>query len=301
MNATNTYLKKSIAEVNNFLKNSTDPPMDMYENFILELEVSTLILPGFYEGEQFVFPNIKTDDGKLLLPVFTDIDEYNKYLDDEYEPIEYDFTFYINLVEELELDGIVIDCEGVELVIDSELLEKIPHLPLLPFCEPLPPQKLIEISKTVKNEELLNFIRHEDNFNNSDEIKELLKSSTLLNVAVSREDLSEYVHDGIIESLDVGGFGLSAITVGKDRYVPMFTDLDSIKKTLDVESAYYYLQVSTLLVVVKYVLMSDLEGIMLNPGLEEYIVPRNVLLRMFNDKDLINEDLAAGHIYAFEI
>lgn len=300
MNITNYHLKRSIGDVNNFLKNSTDPPQDLFENFLLELEVSNLFLPAFFEGDEFVFPNIETDDGRLILPVFTDTDELDKYTD-EYEVMANDFAFYVNLVKELNLDGIVIDCEGVELVLDNVILEKIPPLPLLPFCEPLAPEVLKDISKTVKNEELLNFIRVEENFKNFDELRPLLKASTLLNVAVSPEDISEYANNGIIFSEDVGGFGISSKTVGGENFIAMFTDFESIEKTLDVESSFYYLQVSNLKVIVDHVLTGDLDGIILNPGLEEYMIPRNVLLAMINDEDLINEDLAAGHIYAFTI
>ena len=47
--------------------------------------------------------------------------------------------------------------------------------------------------------------------------------------------------------------------------------------------------------------MNDLDGVIINPGTDEFYIERHVLLRIYEDKRLENPDLANSIDYAFKI
>ena len=60
------------------------------------------------------------------------------------------------------------------------------------------------------------------------------------------------------------------------------------------------MQVTNKYSVFHFLLSNDLDGIIINPGTDDYYVPRQVILRLLND-DLVNTDFAEATRYAFPI
>lgn len=299
MNATNNHFKSMILQWNNFKKNNTMPPEDLAFDFVNELRVSNLLMPIVLEEEGVSFPNIITPDNSRFLPVFTDMEEVSKYSKDM-DVVNNDINYYIELISSMGIDGMAINCEGENVIIDRDLLDSIPLLIERNYDDGFDYAKLKDIAYQTSNEEIVEFIRDEDNFNRYDELMNLVKKSTLLNVVTCEKDMDEFTHDGVISIKDAGGFGFTSMTSAKGRYAVLFTDRDSIIKTADFDSEFYYMQLIDLYYFIKFVLSNDMDGIILNPDLEQYYIPRNALLKAFNE-DLINPDFSKASLCAFKI
>jgi hypothetical protein len=160
--------------------------------------------------------------------------------------------------------------------------------------------KLKELALSVRNDELKMFIRNDSNFNNHEGISRLLKESILLNVIVSMEDLSPNARKGVICRNEADSFILFTQESGREDYGVVYTDVDAIvshQKNLDY---FYYAQVTNKFNVFSFMLSRDLDGLIINPGTDDYYVPRQVLLRLL-DESLADADLENATRYAFVI
>ena len=299
MYVTNKYLKASISEISNFFRNNTQPPEDMYMNLIMELKVSDLIIPIVFDGENISFPHIEVDDGTKLLPLFTSEEELKKYSED-FDYFSNEIAYYIELVKDYGFDGILIDLGSDEFCIDDVLLKKIPLTRQKESKNPFDAEKLRDIALSEKNESLKRFIRNESNFNKFDELSKLLVDSMVLNSVVSEEDLSGFAHDGVIDRNEANTFTLFTTKSGREHYGTLYTDTDAIVSFHETLKYHYYVQVTNKYTVFNFILANDLDGLIINPGTDDYYVPRQVLLRLLND-DLVNPDLANATRYAFPI
>jgi hypothetical protein len=294
---TNKFLKAKIEEMNNFLKNHTRPPRDLYDSFIMELKVSRLFIAARIGDGEMDFEHYESDDGMVILPLFT---QKSQYTGDK-ELYSYVFSFYTDIVKECEFDGIVINPDDDEFFVSREMLNDVGE-EVYVNGESYGAPELKEIAFTVKNEELVNFISDDDNFNKYDELIGLISEAVLLNVVSSRKDLSEYARNGTLFTLEVGGFSLSVKTEGREKYALLFTSLDAIKKTCDTDAGvYFYCQITSLDKILDFILGNDLDGVILNPYLENYYVPRNVLLELYaNHPEIVkNPKYLEGTYYAF--
>jgi len=299
MTVTNKYLKSSISEISNFYKNNTKPPEDMYLNLLMELKVCELLIPVVFDGEKLSFPNIEVDDGTSLIPLFTSNDELKKY-SDEFESFPNEIAYYIKMVNDFGFDGILIDAGSDEFCIDNVVLNKIPLTRKVESDNAFDGIKLRDIALSEKNEKLKRFISKDSNFNKFDKLSKILLDSVLLNVVVSEKDLSEFAHDGVIDRNEADTFTLFTKNSGRDHYGTVYTDTDAIVSFHEDLEFFYYVQVTNKYSVFHFLLSNDLDGIIINPGTDDYYVPRQVMLRLLND-DLVNTDFAEATRYAFPI
>ena len=289
MTITNNYLKKSIDEISNFISNNTDTPEDLMSDFILELKVSRLILPVQIEGDTINFPNVEADELNLL-PLFSDEDELLKFSRD-FEMIPNEFSFYQKLVSDLGFDGIVINCDNEGFVIDSQLIGDVEKIRDASGNSGFSQEKLKDIAFNLKNDELADFIRDDGNFRNYDDLKNLLYGSVLLCPISAEEGFGE-----VVERSDYGGFVLLTYKSGREDYGILFTDFDTIK-----ESKSEYFQIANLHELFRFILTNDMDGVIVNPDTDRYYIPRNIILDMFSNDKLIDNDLASAFDYAFKI
>ena len=299
MDVTNNHFKSLILQWNNFTKNNSMPPEDLAFEFVSELRVSNLILPVNFDEKGISFPSVITPDKSRFLPLFTDMDEFSKYSKDM-EAVSNDINYYVELINSAELDGMVINSEGENVVIGLDLLNRIQLLAENNHDEGFDYAELKDIAYQTSNEELLEFIRDNNNIYRYDEVMNLMKNSTLLNLISSKENLDEYFRNGIITVEDAGPFGLTSIKIGRENYGVIFTDRNSIADTIDFAGNYYYMQVTDLYEFIKLALEYDLDGIIINPALEDYFIPRNALIKAFNE-DMINPDFSKASDCAFKI
>lgn len=282
MNPTNRHLKSKVDEVNNFLKFHNSPPEDLFEELLLELEVSRLYLPGSFGAEEFGFEHLESEEGLMLLPLYTSPDEYSGESDLE----SFEFGLFSEIINEFGFEGCVINPNSDELFIPGEYTEglRAEEMPEIDLDEAYDAEELKDIALTVKNEELAKFIRDDSNFNRFDDLIELLADSVLLSVVSSSEDLSQKAQNGIIPTLEAGGFNLTVKSEGESRYGLLFTDIDAIKSTCDTDAGiYYYCQVTSYASILAVLLANDLDGVIINPQIDDYYVPRHVLLDIFRN------------------
>jgi len=292
MQVTNNHLKTLIGQASNFIFNNTPLPEDLAFVFVEELKVSNLILPIKFHDDAFKFPNVLGDNESLLIPLFTDNDEFSKKFSDEYEPFPNDLAFYVNLINDLDFDGIIINSESDEFFVDKVLLNQISTV-IRDNTGKYDALKLREIGESVTNEPLLEMIR---NGEFDDNIVEALGQSILLNV-ISTDESDD---DGIICRNDVYDFRFTTVRQAMSEYGALFTSIDEIKKS-SYDQDNYYFQITNLYEVFKFVLMNDLDGVVINPGFDKCYIERHVLIRIYEDERLENPDLANSIDYAFKI
>ena len=282
MNPTNMHLKSKVDEVNNFLGAHNNPPVDLFDELLLELSVSRLYLPGSFGGEEFSFEHLESEEGLMLLPLYTSPEQYSGDSDLE----SFEFGLFAEIINDFGFEGCVINPNSDELFIPGEYTKGLMagQLPEADMDEAYDAEKLKEIALTVKNEKLVNFIRNDSNFNRFDDLISLLADSVLLNVVSSSKDLSQKAEDGIIPTIEAGGFNLTVKSEGLNRYGLLFTDIDAIKRTCDTNAGlYYYCQVTSYDMILAVLLANDLDGVIINPQTDDYYVPRHVLLDIYKN------------------
>ena len=298
---TNNHLKAAIQEFQKYLDNDEQPPQDLFIDLMNELRFSNLLIPGKIEDDSLNFENLTSEeDGSTVIPLYTDDDEFIKQNGEDYEldAIACDFDYYLELIEGLSIDGILINSASEEFLVESELLLEYPFISLEEDdeTEGLEAEKLLEIAKSTDNESLLEFIR-----NNETQFEALmleLEKACLLNVVGSEESLDEFAKDGIIDADDAGDFDLCTATVDDREYGILFTGTDAISQTKDDDMNCYY-QLALLDEFFEYVLSSDMDGIIINPGLDDYIIPRSYILDAYGGLRYSNPEFKKAIDYAF--
>lgn len=300
---TNNHLRIVLNEVGGYLEKGQEPPEDLFLEFTGELRVSNLLIPGIVEGDELISENL-TNDGFTVIPLYTDDDEYvkDKGLNSEYEPIPNDIRYYVELINENNLDGIIINLASESFFIPSDLLNNItltPSFSINDNFDGYTPEKLKDIAENASNESLVNFIGNPSNESNFDGLMMELTKSILLNVIVDEENLGNYSSNGIIFQEDAGGFEVCNISNDDETFGMLFTSKNAILSTMDNNSEfyYYYYQITILSEFFDYVLRSDMWGVVINPGLDDYFIPRGFLLTFSNIMD--NPGFKQALDYAF--
>ncbi len=292
MRATNNHLKTIMGQAINFIKNGTQLPEDLAYILVEELKVSNLIIPAEIEDEGINFPQVIGNNELILIPLFTDIEEFSKKYTDEFKPLSNELSYYVNMINDLDLDGIIIDSESDEFFVDKYLLNQI-----TPFSRnntgKYDAQTLRRIAQDISNDKLVEVIRRAEY---EGDLLELFGQSVLVNV-VSSSDVCE---DGILYRHTAKEFNFTTIHQGLSEYGVLFTDISEIKKSSYNQDNYYF-QITNYYEVFRYVLMNDLDGIIINPGQDEFYIERNVLIKIYEDQRLENPDLANSIDYAFKI
>lgn len=300
---TNNYLRAALNEINDFIEKGQEPPEELFMEFISELRVSNLLIPGFFEGEDLVSETVSSDeDGSTVILLYTDDDEFikDKGLDYELSPIPNDIRCYMDIVDENDYVGVVINLSSESFFIPAELLTQLPFGPEFSINDNFKgygPDQLRNIAENASNDSLVDFIGNPYNEDNFEDLMLELTKSTLLNVIVSDEDFEKYADDGILFSDDVENSQMWDLNTGEDIFGMLFTSRDAIINVIDNPELYYAYQISILSKFFDYVLRSDMGGVIINPELDDYFIPRSFLLTYSNVMD--NPSFKQAIDYAF--
>ena len=300
---TNNHLRSAIKEFQKYLDKDEEAPQDVFIDLMGELNVSNLLIPGRIEGESLNFENLVCEeDDSCAIPLFSDDDEFAKYCgeDHDMDPIACEFGYYLELIDSLDMDGIVINIESEDFFIESELLKDYPfsRIEYDEDEEGYEVEKLQKIAKSARNDSLREFIK-----GGSDQFEALmneLQNSCLLNVVESDESLDAFAKDGIISADDVDGFEMSTTEVDGEEFAILFTDIDAINETKG-DDANYYVQLALLDEFFEYVLTSDMAGIIINPGKDDYAIPSGYVLDAYGGLSYSNPKFKSAIDYAFII
>lgn len=246
-----------------------------------ELQFSTLLLPVESGSDKLAFPIIQFDD-KRIVPVFTDVHEFNKCgFDDNLTLTSYDFDFYCGILDE-DIDGIIIDIAGEAFPLTSEIIEFIrPHTIKDIEARNLTLDEIRSLKDNIDNSELEDFLADESNRWNFEQLLNLLQKSHLFEVILSFDDLSDKSDDGIISLHDVGRLPSAMTAKGTERYALLYTSQREVIPKAN--PMHPYLQVANLSDLVRNVLRQDLDGIVLNENTQDIVIPRQFLLDHLTD------------------
>lgn len=294
---TNNHLKDVVDDLKKYLDNGEDAPLELIAKFSWELKVSNLLIPGVEEENSFAFEHIVSEeDGSIYVPLFTDIGEYELHSQDdsEFEPVAFDFDVYTDMVLENELDGIVLNVEGNFLPVERAFIEEMFEITETvsdDTVEAYRPEELKDIFENVSNESLVGFLRNEDSNDDIERLYVELSNSTLLNLVINDEPLDGFAENGIIKADDVDGFSLCTIENDEIHLGAIFTDKDAIKKAINPDSGlHYYGQVTILSELFDFILRSDMDGVVINPNTDDYVISREDIIPQASGIEIIVEN-----------
>ncbi|MCI7291945.1 MAG: hypothetical protein MR504_07115 [Methanobrevibacter woesei] len=301
---TNNHLRTIVNEVKNYLKKGQEMPEGLLFELMAELKVSNLLIPGFFDGDELITEHLTNNvDSTTVIPLYTDYEEYIKDYDlnSEYTPIPNDITYYIDLINKNNHNGIIVNFASESFFIPSDLLNNIPLTSIFSINDNFRgygPNQLKSIAENTTNDSLVNFIKNPSNENNFDGLMMELIKSTLLNVIFDKNNLGNYSKNGIISIEDIGRFQVCIIGNDKEKFGILFTSKNAIINTMDKNSEFYYFyQITVLSEFFDYILRRDMDGVIINPGLDDYFIPRRVMLTFSNVTD--NPNFKYGPNYAF--
>ncbi|WP_298500937.1 SseB family protein [uncultured Methanobrevibacter sp.] len=299
----NNYLGQAIVELKRALEND-DNAAEKMTDFILELKVSNLFIPGIDEGEELVYETfIFEEDDLNVLPLFTSEEEFFKHYDDnsEFKPVSNEFEIYAGISDDI--DAIVIDPEGESFFVTPEMIEFAAEDFSISYddIKARSVNEIRQVYDSVSNESLCQFIRDESNDDDLEGLMAELSGSWLINLVVSETSLDEFADDGIIKADDVDGFSLCVMEDDDSGYGIVFTDKDAISKALDEDGLFYYAQLTRLSSLFEFVLRNDMDGVIINPESDDYLIERSAILAQASGIDLVAEDASFKNCldYAF--
>ena len=301
---TNNHFRRVLNDLGDFLERGEEPPEDLFAAFINELRVSNLLVPGIFEGENFISENIFLEDGLTVIPLYTDDVEYIKddNVDDQYDPVPNDILDYIEILNDNCGDGVVINPASECFTIPINLLNDFPLNSGITFNDNFNggygPEQLKNIAENITNDSLVNFIRNSSNMNNFEGLMLELSKSTLLNSFFSDDDFATYADNGIVLLNEVNKYQLATIIDDDAEAGILFTSKNAmLDGAVDDVNNYYVYQITVLSEFIDFVLRHDMVGIVINPNLEDYFIPRYAL---FNYSSILDNPSFKNAIdYAF--
>ena len=305
---TNKHLKQVAKNLRNYLENDEEPPLALVAEFMVELRVSNLIAPVLNHGEYFTLENIESEDtGEVFIPVFTDIEEYEKHArgEEEYIPMPFEFNVYMDAVSHDDLDGLFVNVMGEYMPLDKNFLSDfdVETDTLDETVEPYSPEELKEIFDNVSNDCLIEFIKSDDN----QDIEKLyveLSNSTMLCLIGNEKSSDEVASEGIIKIDDADGFNLCISGDDDISLGVMFTDVKAMDDMMSQNpDLFYCAQIIPVSDLFEYVLRNDMDGVVINPYTDDYLIARDDILPQARGIEIIAGDMKLKHSldYAFPL
>lgn len=277
-----------------YLDDDEEIPGELLIHIFGELRVSNLIIPAVEKEDEFIFENVNfEEDNTSYLPLFTNLEEYNKHIlvDSEFEPLSNDFELYREIIEESELDGMIINIEGINITFDNEFISQIPQTEPVTFSDEKPAytkEELKELFETVTNDDLIKLIGTKGK--DLEALMVELSNSTMLNPIISDEPLDEFAENGIIKCRDVGGFNLHIIDEDPIHLAMIFTSKDEMIKFVGDNDSNCYGQITVLTELFDFILRNDIDGVVINPATQNYYLLREEIISQARGIELIVED-----------
>ena len=240
-----------------------------------EFRYSNLYIAARKENDTLNFITYEYNDMKLTA-LFTDHDEFRKFHHEEdIQLLQNSFELYQNILKTTDFDGYILNPASEKYLFTKEFILTITNIPKTNFytTEAYSAGELLDIYRNVDNRYLEEYISNPKNVGDYEMLFERLANSTILTLMVS--DI-EFDND-IIDLREIGPVaGMYTDKVG-GIYVTIFSSTDRIRHVNT--SKFKYAQLVNLAMLVNYVLVEDLDGIVLNPDSDNVLIPRSVLLR----------------------
>lgn len=258
---------------------------------INEFRYSNLYIPAKREDGTLNFI-IYEDDGIKITPLFTDLDEFRKFFKGEdIEALSNSFELYRNVLKTSEIEGYILNPASEKYLFKKEFILSIENVPKTSFysSNPYSKEELKAMFDSIDNASLEEFIEKGHNIGDYESLFERLSNSDILALMLS--DIA--FDDEIINMQRTGPVaGMYMDNVG-GTYATIFSSRE--KMTSVNAPKHKYAQLINLATLVNFVLSEDMDGIVLNPGTDNVLIPRSELLkyslgfeRYANDERLSN-------------
>ena len=290
--------------IEDIYSNNNELSEDLTLRLIHEFRYSNLYIPAKKEDFTLNFIIYEDDNGVKLTPLFTDPDEFNKFFksEEDIELMQNSFELYQNILKTSDIEGYILNPASEKYVFSKEFILSIKNIPKTNFysTNAYTIDELKQIRNS-KNEDLERFIENPLNVGNYEALFERLASSRLLTLMVSGVDLSAKARDGVISMMDSGPLAQIYTDNVGGVYATIFSSENKIRE-VDTKQ-FKYSQVVNLAMLVNFVLAEDMEGIVLNPGSDDVLIPRVTLLRysLGFEKFANDEKLCDAIYYMFQI
>ena len=240
-----------------------------------EFRYSNLYIAARKENDTLNFITYEYND-MMMTALFTDHDEFRKFHHEEdIQLLQNSFELYQNILKTTDFDGYILNPASERYLFTKEFILTITNIPKTNFytTDAYSAGELLDIYRNVDNRYLEEYISNPKNVGDYEMLFERLANSTILTLMVS--DM-EFDND-IIDLREIGPVaGMYTDKVG-GIYVTIFSSTDRIRHVNT--SKFKYAQLVNLAMLVNYVLVEDLDGIVLNPESDNVLIPRSVLLR----------------------
>lgn len=266
----NTHLRALLNEINLYGFNE-----ELYLRLTRELCFSTLITPGFI---------LTREDGARVIVLYTDLVEFynSELIKPEFEPFSYFFLDSLDILDDENISGIVVNPDNEDFFIDKNLIMwfKSEFEKIRPIEDDSIPWNAIELKNifdNVSNESLVEFIEDKENFHRFKLIMELHESivCTLIyydNIERNPQNIYPvYGERGTFATqYDAEGNAWALLLANKNAFYK------TILNANDMSICYAHLVDFDKFV--RYVLLNDMEGIALTNGNSTIQIPRFFLL-----------------------
>lgn len=252
---------------------------DLALRLINEFRYSNLYIPA--KRDDFSLNFIIYEDGdQKLTPLFTDPEEFRKFFKDtdDIELMQNSFELYRNVLMTSDLDGYILNPATEKYVFEKDFVLDIKNIPKTNFytTDTYSKEQIKEL-KGSKNPDLEAFIENRSNIGDYESLFELMSRSTLLTLMISDIDLSSKAENGIVSLMDCGPVAQMYTDNVGGVYATIFSSEEKLKEVRT--DRFRYSQVINLAMLVNFVLTEDMDGIVLNPGTDNVLIPRATLLR----------------------
>lgn len=285
--------------IEDIFSNNNELTEELTLRLIHEFRYSNLYIPAKRDEFGLNFIIYEDDNGLKLTPLFTDPNEFRKFFNDDEDIglMQNSFELYQNILKTTDIEGFILNPATEKYVFSKEFLLDIKNIPKTNFysTNTYTIDELMNL-KDSKNESLENFIKNPQNVGNYEALFEQLSNSNLLTMMISDVDLTSKAKDGVISMMDSGPLAQMYTDEVGGVYATIFSGEDKIKA---VETdKFRYSQVVNLAMLVNFVLSEDMEGIVLNPGSDDVLIPRLTLLRYsLGFEKFANDEKLSNTIY----
>ena len=271
---------------------------DLAFKLINEFRYSNLYIPAKRENYELNFVIYEDEDFKIT-PLFTDLDEFNKFFknDTDIEIMQNPFEVYQNILKSSDLEGYILNPSSEKYLFRKEFILSIKNIPKTNYFA-LDAYSTDELKnmKNHPNENLENFIKNPNNIGNFEGLFEEFSKSNILTLMVSDVDLTTYATGGVISMTDSGPLAQMHVDKVGGEYATIFSSEDKIKEVKT--DKFKYSQVVNLSMLVNFVLSEDMDGIILNLDSDDVLISRQTLLKYsLGFEKYVNDERLCESIY----
>ena len=271
---------------------------DLAFKLINEFRYSNLYIPAKRENYELNFIIYEDEDFKIT-PLFTDLDEFNKFFknDTDIEIMQNPFEVYQNILKSSDLEGYILNPSSEKYLFRKKFILSIKNIPKTNYFA-LDAYSTDELKnmKNQPNESLENFIKNPNNIGNFEGLFEEFSKSNILTLMVSDVDLTTYATGGVISMTDSGPLAQMHVDKVGGEYATIFSSEDKLKEVKT--DKFKYSQVVNLSMLVNFVLSEDMDGIILNLDSDDVLISRQTLLKYsLGFEKYVNDERLCESIY----